>query len=255
MKTYTHLGLLFLLFSLSCKIPLAVESSQAALLPVRTEAGDTLSDIEQILRPYRDSLSGKMNEVIGDAGSDFKKERPFGSLGYLVVDAMSAKARDLDSTVSHAICNYGGIRLPEMKKGPIKVGKIFELLPFDNELVLLDVKGDILIKWLQFIDSAGGWPVWKSFDDRANQPGAELRQTKQGRIDTSGVTVIQPQIDPAAVYVIATNDYVANGGDNCSFLKQCKRRNTGLLIRDLLIEFIRFHQTVYPANLYQIKTQ
>jgi 2',3'-cyclic-nucleotide 2'-phosphodiesterase (5'-nucleotidase family) len=56
------------------------------------------------------------------------------------------------------------------------------------------------------------------------------------------------QIQPDAIYHIATNDYVANGGDNCEFLKEVRRTNTAVLIRDLVTQYIRHHQLIHPDN-------
>ena len=49
-----------------------------------------------------------------------------------------------------------------------------------------------------------------------------------------------------ATYYIATNDYVANGGDNCSFLIPCKKYSTGKTIRTLVIAFIQKSKIIIP---------
>ena len=60
----------------------------------------------------------------------------------------------------------------------------------------------------------------------------------------------QSFVNPDSIYIVATNDYIANGGDNCSFLKPCKRVNTGVLIRDLMIAYIQKHKVLYRVGYY-----
>jgi 2',3'-cyclic-nucleotide 2'-phosphodiesterase (5'-nucleotidase family) len=55
-----------------------------------------------------------------------------------------------------------------------------------------------------------------------------------------------------ASYRIATNDYIANGGDNCDFLKDQKRINTGLLIRNIVNDFIKKERSIKPDTTKRI---
>jgi 2',3'-cyclic-nucleotide 2'-phosphodiesterase (5'-nucleotidase family) len=253
MKTYTHFLLLVIVIFASCKTPYEAISSSAKKYKIEKSENDTLTSIELYLKPYRDSLDKRMNEVIGMAESDFIKEKPSGSLGLLVVDAMFEKAKELNASSCNAICNFGGIRIPEIKKGPVTTGKVFELLPFDNELVLLAVKGSILQQWISFIDSAGGWPIRKQMKFQTNQNNqvyysdTTYVESKMGEMT---LLIQQSFVNPDSIYIVATNDYIANGGDNCSFLKPCKRVNTGVLIRDLMIAYIQKHKVLYRVGYY-----
>lgn len=249
--------LLFLL-CLSCKTPYTPASHTGLLYAVHdTTTADTTSAIEQFLQPYRDRLSGIMNEIIGVADGDFRKEKDGGSLGNLVTDAMFQKAVSIDSLCTGVITNSGGIRIPEIKKGTISKGKMYELMPFENELVIVEMKGTILEKWLNAIGEAGGWPVKFSTtlqfkDKQFISFGADT--ITEEKADGSMCMIIRNHpVDTNAMYRIATNDYVANGGDNCDFLKGLKRNNTGLLIRDLLIESIRTKRVLMPDQSKRIQ--
>jgi len=127
------------------------------------------------------------------------------------------------------------------------------LLPFDNELVLLAVKGSILQQWVSFIDSAGGWPIRKQMKFQTNQNNqvyysdTTYVESKMGEMT---LLIQQSFVNPDSIYIVATNDYIANGGDNCSFLKPCKRVNTGVLIRDLMIAYIQKHKVLYRIGYY-----
>ena len=229
----------FLLFSLflitSCKTQYVATSNDKQLYKVTSSnQTDTLSSIELYLKPFRDSLNMTMNEVIGEAMGDFIKEKPSGSLGNLVVDAMLADdgCQMTDGRkVSGAITNPGGLRINQIPKGKITKGKIFELLPFENELVIVEVKGTVLRQWMELIKDNGGWPM----TEEVTSPSKILRNYN---LDST--------------YYIATNDYVANGGDNCGFLIPCKKYPTGKTIRELVIAFIKKSKIITPNQTYFI---
>ena len=89
MKIFNRILLLSLFFFTNCKTQFVATSTEKQLYKVTsTNQTDTLSEIEAYLKPFRDSLNITMNEVIGEAMGDFVKEKPSGSLGNLVVDAM-----------------------------------------------------------------------------------------------------------------------------------------------------------------------
>ncbi len=255
MKTYTHFIWLFGLVLFACKTPYSVVSNTASQYKIQNGVTDTLSEIEQLLKPYRDNLNKEMKTLIGFAESDFVKVRPSGSLGDLVVDALFEKAMEIDNRTSNAICNFGGIRIPEIPKGDVTIGRIFELLPFENELVLLSVRGDILKQWIALMDSAGGWPIRKpiQFQLDANQGvfygDTTAIERKNGNME---LQIKKVYLHSDSLYVIATNDYLANGGDQCDFLKSCKRVQTGVLIRDLMIAYVKKHQKLFRIGYYTI---
>lgn len=239
----------------SCKIHYNITSQEPKLYKIESKSiSDSLSDIELLLVPYRDSMSGLMNEVLGSCEGDLEKNRPNGSLGNMVADAILEFAQALQPLTSVSICNYGGLRIPEIKKGPITRGKIYELMPFDNELVILELTSQQLIQFLNLIAESGGWPVASSeklsFQFKNNKletcvesnPNGIVKQFKNEEFFTN-----------EKVFYAATSDYIANGGDNCEFLKACKRTNTGVLIRDILINFVATRKVILPNNFQTLK--
>jgi 2',3'-cyclic-nucleotide 2'-phosphodiesterase (5'-nucleotidase family) len=121
--------------------------------------------------------------------------------------------------VDAAIVNYGGIRLPEVAPGPFTRGKLFELSPFDNTIVLLNLKGYQLKQLLDHIAARGGWPV------------AGMRVHISNKKATN-VIIGGRQLEENAEYVVAVPDYVANGGDDAAMLRGLPRQDRGILFRD-----------------------
>jgi 2',3'-cyclic-nucleotide 2'-phosphodiesterase (5'-nucleotidase family) len=200
---------------------------------------DSVADptAEQIIRPYRDSLSGKMNVVIGTSAKQLSKGQPESELGNFCADAFLKIARDaIHQGVDVCIINNGGLRLPSLPQGDITVGKIFELLPFDNMIVVTTVTGDSLQAACDLIAKAGGWPV----------SGLTFRIENSKAVD---VMVNNESLQRDKVYKVVTSDYVANGGDNMFMLKHDSQLNTGLLMRDAMIDYIKALDKPISADL------
>ena len=76
-----------------------------------------------------------------------------------MTNAMKIMAeKKFETHVDAAFINYGGIR-SYLPKGDITIGRIFELMPFDNLIVLQEIKGDTLLSFLNFIAERNGWPI------------------------------------------------------------------------------------------------
>ncbi|MDX1653382.1 MAG: 5'-nucleotidase C-terminal domain-containing protein [Brumimicrobium sp.] len=194
-------------------------------------------ELEEFIQPYRDSLVKEMNEVIAWAESDFVNARPTGSLGNLVVD------QTLDYVFSErlvedkryiCIMNYGGLRAP-IDKGPVTIGDVFRLMPFDNTLVLLKLPSENISELVSFMKNSGGEPI-----------GGFLINENGFHLDDSAET-------GDTLYVITT-DYLAGGGDNMKFLQHpYDKTDTRILIRDILISQFREADTLRGNEEQRIK--
>lgn len=183
------------------------------------------AELTTTLKPYADSVNKSMNDVIAVAAMSLEKKQPEGPLNNLLADAMINIAKEKYKTDVHAaFANYGGIRLPSLPAGNITRGKVFELSPFDNIIVLLKVKGDTLQQFLDLVAFRGGWPcAGISF---------QIKDKKAINVMIGGVP-----LDQNKIYTIATLDYIANGGDDCVMLKSIPQLNNGFLFRDALLEY------------------
>ena len=181
--------------------------------------------INSLLKPYADSVNKSMSDLIAVSAITLEKKQPEGTLNNIMADAMLYMAREKYNTVVQAaFVNYGGIRLPSLAAGNITRGKVFELSPFDNIVVLLKIKGDTLQQFLDHIAERDGWPcAGISF---------QVKNKKAVNILIGGAPV-----DLNNYYTIATLDYVANGGDDCTMLKPIPQKNNGFLFRDAVLEY------------------
>ena len=181
--------------------------------------------IQSLLIPYRDSVDKAMGKIIGQATAPLKKKAPESELGNFMADAMRyMAAKKFGKTVDVAVVNYGGIRA-DLPQGQITLRNIYELMPFDNIIVLQEVKGAVLKTFFSHIAARGGWPL--------SGASMQIQNNKAVNILVNG-----KPIDENVVYVVANSDYVANGGDNCDMLRPLPQQNIGYLYRDALIQYV-----------------
>ena len=192
-----------------------------------TQAAPKDTTLSNLLKSYADSVNSTMNTVIGTAATTLIKAQPEGTLGNFMTDAVLAMSRkNFTQPVDAAFINYGGIRLTQLVAGPITTGKIFELMPFDNLIVLLPLKGDSLQSFLDLVASRGGWPV----------AGISFTIKDKKAMD---VLVGGKPLNSSVTYHIAISDYVANGGEDCTMLKTIPQINNGYILRDALLQYVK----------------
>lgn len=183
------------------------------------------SFLQVMLQPYAESVNSSMNAVIAQLAVDIDKRQPESTLGNLMADAMKVIGEKYyKTTIDASLVNYGGIRIPSVKAGAITRGKVFEMMPFDNIIVLQKLKGTVLKEFLDHVAGRGGWPV--------SGITMQIKNKKAENIMIGGKA-----LDLNAVYTIANSDYVANGGDDCAMLRAVPQLNNGFLFRDALIEY------------------
>ena len=195
------------------------------------DAGSASPDqhITAMIAPYKKELDKEMNQVIGEVSSRMEKRLPESTLGNWVADAIYTMAlnHDAGDGIDFAIQNYGGIRIGSLSPGPVTTGMVYELMPFDNLISIMEMPGNIVDSLVHRFARSGGWPVSR-----------ELRFTiRDGKpVD---VTIGGRPLDSDRTYQVAMPDYIANGGDRMDFLRGLPRNDMDYLIRDALIDFIK----------------
>ena len=202
------------------------QTSAVQYVNYKIEKGRQDSVLVKLVQPYSDSVHVQMNKVIAVAGITLDRKQPEGTLGNLVADAILIEGKKKFNThIDASVMNIGGIRLNTLAAGDITLGKIFEIAPFDNTLVILDVPSNILQELADHISSLGGWPVSGLSWQISNKKAIDLK-------------IQDKPIEPGKVYKILTNDYVANGGDYCEMLRPLPVKTNGYLLRDALIKYL-----------------
>lgn len=234
MKKLRHLCSFVFLFGLltllgSCKTHSYVADIDTSYLQINRYKGVD-SSIVAMIAPYKARLDGKMNEVIAHTDTTLYKDRPNSLLGSWFCNILLEEARSrYGKNVDFALQNYGGLRIGNIPKGDITVGKIYELMPFDNKLVLLDLTGREIEKLAQTIIDKGGWPLSQNI----------VIYTKDNRV--AKIMIASHDLKHDQIYTIALPDYVANGGDNIEFLATAPRMDKDILLRQAVIDHLKAH--------------
>ena len=183
------------------------------------------------LAPIKQDLERELNIPIGYAPAAMQVYPPECPMLNWASDALLAIARQLSpETVDVAVVNIGGMRC-EWAAGDITFRNVFELMPFDNELVVLTLQGSDLQQLCEIFAYSGGQGIAgmriKASGDRVMQQEAI-------------VTINGKPLDPTKTYTVATSDYLSQGNDGMLPLKNyIKCWNSEQKIRDLYIEYIK----------------
>jgi len=178
---------------------------------------DTLnldSEIEAFIKPYRDNIQKDLDSVLAYSANTYSKtDGEFNTaLGNFMADAVYSESNPVfKSRTGHDIdmvlLNYGSIR-SSLNKGNVSKRTAFELMPFENSIVVIAFKGtqiDSLIGYLRQSKSA--------------HPISKLKLVLNKDFDVVEAKINGEGIKQNKTYYVATNDYLYNGGDNMRFFK------------------------------------
>ena len=223
-------GLICILCFASCQQATKWQITQATSVKIPLDSStESIADKEYLayLQPYKQNLDDELNIVIGHSEVMLTVGRPESLLSNFSADMLREVAsQTLDTIIDIAIVNMGGLRVP-LPKGNITCRNVFELMPFENELVVLWLRGDKLAELMNVIASVSGEGV--SSDVKMG-----IKDKKIVHVEIGG-----KPIDSEKLYAIATSDYLADGNDKLVQLAQYEKRlNTRLKLRDVYIDYI-----------------
>lgn len=193
-------------------------------------------EVVKMLAPYSDRVR-ELSKVIGRLEGGLKKSGiGGGTLGNFVTDAMRAQAKArLGKPVTLAVMNSGGLRKNDIAAGELRASDIFELLPFENALVAVDLTGVQLAKLLAIVprDAQAGARIHFKYNDRDR---AEFISGKL--IDENGK---EQEIDPNKIYTIITIDYLLRLASGAYAMLQEAKNTTPLNItlRDGVMNYVK----------------
>ncbi|PBI94497.1 Trifunctional nucleotide phosphoesterase protein YfkN precursor [Flavobacterium sp. ACN2] len=214
-------------------------------LPVTEKAAET-PEIENFIKPYRDHINKDLDNVLAYCPETLDKstgkwQTGIGSLmadvcvlrGNIVFNAREKKDIDL------CLLNHGGIRAI-LPKGNVTTRSAFEIMPFENSLVVLALKGEQISEIAAYI-----------IKEKKPQPlsGMTFTITKDNK--AKNIMVQGKPLDLNKTYYVATNDYLANGGDSMTFFaKNIQKFDLNYKLRDVLIDYFKEVDTVVaPKNI------
>lgn len=184
-------------------------------------------ELEAQIAPYREEVTVKMSEVVGTAPVALSTGKYESLLGNFVVDLQLEQSAPLyNKPIDLSLTTNGGLRVP-LPQGEITTGHVFELMPFENELVVLTLKGETVQQLFTYAA------------DRKNAPIGNATYTVQNGKATK-IKINGKLFDPSQTYTLVTSNYLAGGGDDLKMLQDAiKYENVGLLLREAILQQIR----------------
>jgi len=229
MKFYfRYLTLIFLFALHACSGKYYLKDTHTSQTRIKTDSLQLVDSVAiKMIIPYKQKLDAQMNEVIAVSDVDLVKERPDGNLCNLEADLILAYAnKNHEKPADLCVLNYGGIRVQSISKGNITLGKIYELMPFDNMIEVIELDGKTIRQFLDIVAKNGGWPV----------SGVKF---KINNMIAEDIFIKGEPLDLNKKYLLVTSDYISNGGDNVNLLKDQKRTPLNYKIRDAIIDQLR----------------
>lgn len=225
LRNYILAFTLLLLASCSAKYTLVKTNREEYAINNKLEQDSTI--IKTYL-PYKAQLDAEMNKVIGHSDIRLTKrvDIPECLLGNFFADAVLMEAKKLNSTIDFTMpSTKGGLR-NDLAKGPITVANIFELMPFENQLLLFKLSGKDVLTVLRFIAASGGQPV----------AGLKMKIINK---QPEQIFINDKPFDINKDYMVLTSDYIASGGDDAKgFGNPISSSALGLKVRDALLKAV-----------------
>jgi 2',3'-cyclic-nucleotide 2'-phosphodiesterase (5'-nucleotidase family) len=219
---------IFILLNLTiCAMQAQVHLISAKRIVVDASYDSMANDsMQQVLAWYKTRLDQKVSGQIGECVQSLYAKAPESLLSNFLADQLFLKGCQLiPEGVDFSIINLGSIRAP-LFKGVITVNDIYRMMPFENKLVILELKGSDV------------WSVFKSIARSGGGGVSNIRLEIDGfKLKTLLIGGKVPEKDK--IYRVVTMDYLADGNSGMTaLLNAVKRVDTDLIVRDVYIEQI-----------------
>ena len=232
-----------ILLSTSCKhgsIGLSKVSGKEVLIDATLKKSDS---IETFVSPYRQRVDEILDSTL--AYSPYVISKTDGALnssaGNLMADIVFSEANPIfkartGKEIDFVLLNHGGIRAM-ISKGDISSRTAYEVMPFENSIVVAELSGASVLEMASFLrDSGRAHPI----------SGLQIILDRKNQIETLKIKG-QP-IDPSKTYYVATSNYLISGGDQMGFFKDAtKVVDTDYLIRNAMIDYFKKVDTIAPT--------
>jgi 2',3'-cyclic-nucleotide 2'-phosphodiesterase (5'-nucleotidase family) len=207
--------------------PVAIVRISGRRIPVDhaeiTPDPEVLAIAEQATRQTRAQRDSYIGSFADDYARSYNFECPVGNM---ITDAMRA-----ETGCEIAIQNSGGIQ-SNIQAGDFTLGDLFSVMPFDNQMVQMELTGRDLLELLKISATRQRGVLQVSGMKYAFSAG-EAAEVKK-------VTVGEADLRPDKVYSVSTNNFLADGGDNFTVFQRGSNIRFGRQQRDVVKDYIAF---------------
>ena len=204
-----------------------------------------LESYDKVAAPIANRAAGSITETLSRAPNEAGES----ALGDIIADAqLAATSADDQGAAVIAFTNPGGIRADIAKKqdGSVTYGEVFASQPFRNQLVTLTLTGAQIKALLeqQWLDPKRPRILQLSKGFNYTWDGAKPYGE---RVIADSMSLNRARIDPATNYRVTVNNFLADGGDGFTVLKQATARQVGIYDVDALYAYFQANSPLAPA--------
>jgi 2',3'-cyclic-nucleotide 2'-phosphodiesterase (5'-nucleotidase family) len=227
---------------ISCKQDIYLIKIEGKRLEINNSISEN-HDIESFIKPFREHITKDLDSVLAYSVSNYSKNDGYlnTAIGNLMADAMFELSTPIykkrtGNNIDLAISNYGGIRA-NLSKGDVTARTAYELMPFDNEVVVVELKGKYVKELVNYLQvSRQAHPI----------SGLQIKLDKDYNLLEA--TINGNLINDNKTYHIATHDYLYNGGGKMTFFEKSDTLYyLNYKLRNLLIDYFKKHDTLNPV--------
>ncbi len=199
-----------------------------------------LDSIENFIAPYRSHVNTTLDAPLSYAPKVISKNdgRYNSSAGNLMADIVFEQANPVFESrtgkeIDFVVLNHGGIR-SVISKGDVSARTAYEVMPFDNTIVVLEMRGKSIRDLLDHLIQAN-----------RPHPISRLQIVLDQNDDLASVNIQGSPFDEKRTYYVATSDYLAKGGDAMNFFKEgLTATDISYFIRNAMIDYFEKTDTL-----------
>jgi 2',3'-cyclic-nucleotide 2'-phosphodiesterase (5'-nucleotidase family) len=207
--------------------------------------------IENYIKPYREHINKELDSVLAYCPATLDKStgKWQTTIGNLMADVTLQRGNLVFSarekkTIDICILNHGGIR-SILPKGNVSARTAYEIMPFENSLVVIALKGEQIFGLVDYFIAT-----------KKPHPLSGITFTISTNNVAKNILVQRKPVEKDAIYYVATNDYLSNGGDNMNFFKKGTQKfDLDYKIRNILIDYFKEVDTIPVINDERISNE
>lgn len=209
-----------------------------------TDSLKTIQEIDSFIKPYRDHVNKDLENVLAYSVETYSKSdgELNTAIGNFMADMIYEQANPIFKSrtrkdIDFVLLNHGGIR-SIISKGNITTRTAYQVMPFENAIVVLDLKGEQVQELIAYL-----------VRNKRAHPISNLNIELDSEFKLKNAVIKGKPIDLDKNYLVCTNDYLANGGDRMIFFKTHDSLYVlDYKIRNALIDYLQKVDTINPKR-------
>ena len=207
--------------------------------------------IENYIKPYREHINKDLDSVLAYCPETLDKSsgKWQTTIGNLMADVTLQRGNTVfmvreKKNIDLCILNHGGIRAI-LPKGNVTTRTAFEIMPFENSLVVIALKGEQILEMVDYFIAT-----------KKPHPLSGITFTIGKDNVAKNILVQGKPVEKDTIYYVATNDYLSNGGDNMEFFKKGTQKfDLDYKLRNILIDYFKEVDTIPVINDVRINVE